>query len=802
MGNPHDKKDLSERDICTKYITPAIERAGWDVQTQVRENVYLTKGRVIVRGRLVSRGAAKFADYVLYFHPNANIPLAIVEAKDNNHSVGDGMQQGLGYADMLDVPFVFSSNGDGFLMHDRTGQGAVVERHLALDEFPSPDELWARYRQWKGLTPASEAIVTQAYHADGSGKAPRYYQANAINRVVEAVAKGQPRVLLVMATGTGKTYTAFQIIWRLWKAGVKKRILFLSDRNILVDQTKTNDFKPFAGAMTKITNRTVDKSFEIYLALYQAISGTDEESDLFRQFSPDFFDLVVVDECHRGSANENSAWRDVLDYFSNATQLGLTATPKETTDVSTTHYFGEPVYTYSLKQGIEDGFLAPYKVVRIDIDKDVTGWRPEKGKLDKHGEEIEDRVYNQRDFDRTMILEQRTELVAKKVSQFLAETDRYDKTIVFCEDIDHAERMRVALVNANPDLAAQNRKYVMRITGDNPEGKAELDNFIHPEERYPVIVTTSKLMSTGVDCKTCKVIVLDQTIRSISEFKQIIGRGTRIEEDFGKLYFTILDFRKATELFADPDFDGDPVQVYVPKDDGTIAPPDDDGPDGTVEPGADPGGPQGADGAPGAQGTDGGEGAGQGGEKRKKYVVGDVQVSIASERVQYYGKDGKLITESLRDYSRKAILGTYASLDAFLKTWKESDRKQAILKELEEQGVFFEELAKDVGRDLSAFDLVCHVAFDQPPLTRKERASNVRKRSYFTKYGDAARAVLEALLDKFANENVDDIENLGVLKVQPLTTLGTPIEIIQRFGGKDEYLQAVRDLEDELFQVA
>ena len=802
MGNPHDKKALSERDICTKYITPAIERGGWDVQTQVRENVHLTKGRVIVRGKLVSRGTAKFADYVLYFQPNANIPLAIVEAKDNNHGVGDGMQQALGYADMLDVPFVFSSNGDGFLLHDRTGQAGAVERYLSLDEFPAPEELWRRYCAWKGLTPATEAIVAQDYYSDGSDKAPRYYQANAINRVVEAVAKGQNRVLLVMATGTGKTYTAFQIIWRLWKAGVKKRILFLADRNILVDQTKTNDFKPFAGAMTKITNGKVDKSFEIYLALYQAISGTDEESDLFRQFSPDFFDLIIVDECHRGSANENSAWREVLDYFAAATQIGLTATPKETTDISTTHYFGEPVYTYSLKQGIEDGFLAPYKVVRIDIDKDVTGWRPEKGKLDKHGEEIEDRIYNQRDFDRTMILEQRTELVATKVSRFLAETDRYDKTIVFCEDIDHAERMRVALVNANPDLAAQNRKYVMRITGDNPEGKAELDNFIHPEERYPVIVTTSKLMSTGVDCKTCKVIVLDQTIRSISEFKQIIGRGTRIEEDFGKLYFTILDFRKATELFADPDFDGDPVQVYVPKGDDTIAPPDEVDPSGAVDPGAAPGGPLGADGATGADGTDGGDGTVKGGEKRKKYVVGDVQVSIASERVQYYGKNGKLITESLRDYSRKAILGTYASLDAFLKTWKESDRKQAILKELEEQGVFFEELARDVGRDLSAFDLVCHVAFDQPPLTRKERASNVRKRSYFTKYGDAARAVLEALLDKFANENVDDIENIGVLKVQPLTTLGTPIEIIQRFGSKDDYLKAVRDLEDELFKVA
>jgi type I restriction enzyme, R subunit len=806
------KKSLSERDICTKFITPAIEKGGWDVQVQVRENVHLTKGRVIVRGRLVSRGTAKFADYVLYAKPNANIPLAIVEAKDNNHSVGDGMQQGLSYADMLDVPFVFSSNGDSFLLHDRTGQSAKVEQRLALDQFPSPDELWRRYCAWKTLTPESESIVTQDYYSETGGKAPRYYQVKAINRVVEAVAKGQDRILLVMATGTGKTYTAFQIIWRLWKAGVKKRILFLADRNILVDQTKTNDFKPFAGAMTKITNGKVDKSFEIYLALYQAISGSDEESDLFRQFSPDFFDLIIVDECHRGSASENSAWRSVLDYFSAATQVGLTATPKETADVSTTHYFGEAVYTYSLKQGIEDGFLAPYKVVRIDLDKDVAGWRPEKGKLDKHGAEIEDRIYNQRDFDRTMVLEKRTELVANKLTQFLAETNRYDKTIVFCEDIDHAERMRVALVNANPELAATNRKYVMRITGDNPEGKAELDNFIHPEERYPVIVTTSKLMTTGVDCKTCKVIVLDQTIRSMTEFKQIIGRGTRIEEDFGKLYFTILDFRKATELFADPEFDGDPEQIYKPTGNDSIAPPEDEsvvdgdgvtdgqdppqpvvGPDGLVAPG-DYGTPDGD----GATTGDGGDGTSSG-SKRVKYVVGDVPVYIVAERVQYYGKDGKLITESLRDYSRNAIREKYASLDAFLKTWKQSDRKQTILKELEEQGVFFEELAKDVGKDLSAFDLVCHVAFDQPTFTRKERANNVRKRNYFTKYGDAARAVLEALLDKFANEDVDDIENIGVLKVQPLTTLGTPTELVQRFGGKDDYLKAVRELEDELF---
>lgn len=796
-----DKRGLSERDICTKFITPAVVARGWNIESQVRENVHLTKGRVIVRGKLVTRGTAKFADYVLYYKPN--IPLAIIEAKDNNHTVGDGMQQGLGYAEMLDVPFVFSSNGDGFLFHDRTGNAAKVETRLALDQFPTPDELWRRYCAWKSLSPSAEALVTQDYYSDGSGKVPRYYQTNAVNRVVEAVARGQNRVLLVMATGTGKTLTAFQIIWRLWKAGVKKRILFLADRNILVDQTKTNDFKPFGGAMTKITNRKVDKSFEIYLALYQAISGSDEESDLFRQFSPDFFDLIIVDECHRGSASDNSAWRSVLDYFGAATQIGLTATPKETSDISTTEYFGAPVYTYSLKQGIEDGFLAPYKVVRIDLDKDLAGWRPEKGKLDKLGQEIEDRIYNQRDFDRTMVLEKRTDLVANKVTEFLSQTNRFDKTIVFCEDIDHAERMRQALVNANPDLCAQNRKYVMRITGDNPEGKAELDHFIHPEERYPVIVTTSKLMTTGVDCKTCKVIVLDQTIRSMTEFKQIIGRGTRIEEDYGKLYFTILDFRKATELFADPDFDGEPIPTDGPG--GVVDGTGSDGPSSDGEPGdnsSDDDGP--SSGGEDVIGDDfgGGEGSGDDDDPRPRvrYVVHDVPVYVVAERVQYYGKDGKLITESLRDYSKKAIRERFESLDSFLRTWSEAERKQVIVKELEEQGIFFEELAREVGKDVAAFDLVCHVAFDQPPLTRRERANNVRKRNYFTKYGDAARVVLEALLDKFANDGVDDIENMGVLKVQPLATLGTPKEIIDKFGGKDAYAKAVRDLEDELFR--
>ncbi len=570
-----DKQSLSEADIRTKFITPAIVGAdggNWNVMTQVREECYFTKGRVIVRGKTVRRGEARKADYILYLKPN--LPIAVVEAKDNTHSVGAGMQQALEYAEILDLPFAYSSNGDGFLEHDRTGGSATVERELPLDQFPTPDALWARYSQARGYTPAQQAIATQDYYDDGSRKTPRYYQLIAINRTIEAIARGENRLLLVMATGTGKTYTAFQIIWRLWKYGAKKRILFLVDRNILADQTKTNDFKPFGQAMTKITNRTVDKAFEIYLSLYQAVTGSDDEQNIYKQFSADFFDLVIIDECHRGSAAEDANWRKVLEYFSSATQIGMTATPKETKDASNIEYFGDPIYTYSLKQGIEDGFLAPYKVVRIGIDRDLDGWRPEKGKTDKYGQVIEDREYNETDIDRTLILERRTELVAAKITQFLKATDRFAKTIVFCENIDHAERMRQALVNANADLAAANSRYVMRITGDNDEGKAQLDNFIDPESTFPVIATTSQLMSTGVDAQTCRLIVLDKRIQSMTEFKQIIGRGTRINEDYNKFFFTIMDFKRATALFADPDFDGDPVQIYEPGPNQTPVPPD------------------------------------------------------------------------------------------------------------------------------------------------------------------------------------------------------------------------------------
>lgn len=778
---------LSERDVCTKFITPAVVAAGWDLQTQIREEVSFTKGRIVVRGKLHSRGKAKRADYILYARPN--LPIALIEAKDPSHSVDDGMQQALNYAETLDIPFVFSSNGKAFLLHDRTGTSSKIETELELTDFPSPADLWARYCTWKGLSGDAITTVETPYYDDGSGRTPRYYQANAINRAVEAVARGQQRILLVMATGTGKTYTAFQIIYRLWKSKIKKRILFLADRNILVDQTRTNDFKPFGPAMTKIEKRQANKAYEIYLSLYQAVTGNEEEKNIYKQFSPDFFDLIVVDECHRGSAAEDSAWREILDYFSSATQIGMTATPKETKDVSNIHYFGKPVYTYSLKQGIEDGFLAPYKVVRIDIDKDLEGWRPTKGQVDKHGNLIEDRIYNQKDFDRNLVLEARTNLVAQKVTEYLKATDPYAKTIVFCEDIDHAERMRQALVNLNPELVKENRKYVMRITGDEQEGKAELDNFIDPESRYPVIATTSKLMTTGVDAQTCKLVVLDQRIQSMTEFKQIIGRGTRINEDYDKYWFTIMDFKKATELFADKDFDGEPVQIYQPGTGDPPVPPDqpsDDQPGddtSTPYPPLPPEPP---------------------GEKRIKYVLDSrTPVYVVAERVQYYGPDGKLITESLKDYTRKAVLKEFSSLDAFLRKWSAADKKQAVIEELESHGVLLaalaEEVARKEGKAFDPFDLICHVAFDQPALSRKDRADQVKKRDAFTKYGDQARAVLNALLDKYADAGIESIEDIKILTLDPFSRLGTAPELIQAFGGKPAYLNAIHELEQQLY---
>jgi type I restriction enzyme R subunit len=791
-----NKKQLSERDICTKFITPAIETAGWDINAQIREEYTLTNGRVIVRGQLHTRGKSRRADYVLFYKPN--IPIAVIEAKDNSHGIGSGLQQALGYAELLNVPFTFSSNGDGFLFHNSISNDGQIETELGLDEFPCPEHLWRLWSAHKGITQEQEAIITEDYHNDGSNKTPRYYQLLAINKTIEAIARGESRILLVMATGTGKTYTAFQIIWRLWKSRAKKRILFLADRNILVDQTMTNDFKPFGSAMTKIQKRQANKSYEIYLSLYQAVTGSDEEKDIYKQFSPGFFDLVIVDECHRGSAAEDSNWRRILEYFSSATQIGLTATPKETRTVSNIDYFGDPLYTYSLRQGINDGFLAPYKVVRIDIDKDLTGWRPDKGMLDKYGNEIEDRIYNQRDFDKKLILEKRTQLVAGRVTQFLKETNRYDKTIVFCDNIDHAERMRQALVNENPDQVVINNKYVMRITGDSEEGKLELDNFIFPESRYPVIATTSKLMSTGVDAQTCKLIVLDQRIQSMTEFKQIIGRGTRINEDYGKFYFTIMDFKKATELFADPDFDGDPVMVYNPGSEDSPVPPDtpaDDPesvsyelPDNVAFVSGDI-----------SENWNSSDFDSNVQETVRRYYVDKVQVTIAAERVQYFDAQGKLITESLKDYTKKALDRQFSSLDDFLSRWSDTDKKKVIIEELEEQGVFFEALSREIGKDLDPFDLICHVAWGQPPLTRQERVKNVKKKDCFGKYEKPAKQVLEALLDKYADQGVVQIEETDILTITPFSEFGTPVEIINRFGGIIDFKKAVQALEKAIY---
>lgn len=775
-----EKKKLSESDICDLFITPAINSAGWDPVTQIRREVTLSPGPVIVRGNMSSRNKKKkkFADYVLSWEPG--VPIAVVEAKENNYIVSHGLQQALGYAEILEVPAVFSSNGDAFASHNKApATGEDIETEFPLESFPPPAELWKRYKTFRGIKDESDALVAQPYYADISGKEARYYQVEAINRTIEAVANGQRRVLLVMATGTGKTYTTFQIIWRLWKAKKVKRILFLADRNILVDQTLVNDFKPFGSVMTKIKNRKIDPSYEVYLSLYQAITGPDEEDKIFKNVSRDFFDMIVIDECHRGSAADDSAWREILEYFSGAVQVGLTATPKETKYVSSSAYFGEPVYTYSLKRGIEDGFLAPYKVVRIGIDKDIEGWTPPPGMKDDLGQAIEQREYNQKDMDRILVLNQRTKLVAKRVVKYLNATDPFSKTIIFCEDIDHAERMRVAIVNASGKIALDNPKYVMRITGDSVEGKAELDNFIDPESKFPVIATTSELLTTGVDAKTCKLIVLDKTIASMTSFKQIIGRGTRIDEENNKWFFTIMDFKKATELFSDPDFDGEPVVIYEPGNDDDPVPPDPEYPDDDInEPGRveEPSGVY-------------------------KVRVSGVEANIVSERIEYIGPDGNLITESYKDFSRKQIQSEYASLDDFLNRWNSAKKKQAIIDELEEHGIVLDNLASEIGKEYGDFDLICHIAWGQPPLTRKERANKVKKRNYFTKHGEQARAVLTALLDKYADEGIGTLESAKVLRLDPFKTMGTPVEIINTiFGGKEGFDSAIQELEQELFK--
>lgn len=786
------KRDLSEEDIKAQYITPAIEKAGWDIKKQVRFEYAFTAGRIILRGNVTSRGKKKRVDYLLFYKPN--IPLAIIEAKDNNHMPGAGLQQAIGYADTLDIKYVYSSNGDEFVEQNLiTGE----VRNVPLDAFPSPDELYARYKRDIGISDVGEKAMLSPYYWMPGYKKPRYYQRIAINRTVDAVAGGRNRILLVCATGTGKTFMAFQIIYRLLQAGIKKKVLFLADRNNLIEQTISGDFKPFGGKMTRVENRTLDSAYEVYLSLYHQLSGEDN-LETFKQFKPNFFDLIVIDECHRGSAKEESAWRKILDYFSSATHIGCTATPVETKQASNQTYFGEPVYEYSLKQGINDGFLAPYKVIRVGLDKDLVGYRPEAGKTDDKGYEIADREYNIKDFDRTLVLDQRTKTVAAKVTEFLKKTDRMSKTIVFCVDVEHAERMRQALINENKDLYKENNKYIMRITGDNQEGKEQLGNFIDEDSDYPVIAVTSRLMTTGVDAKMCRLIVLDNNFsdeHGMTEFKQIIGRGTRLLEEKGKTYFTIMDFRNASRLFADKDFDGTPdVVIDIPDGGEMVDPPvnlvdslsemENDEPIQDVQnilvasPLVTP----------------------PDGDMPRKYYVSDVEVTVISERVQYIDKDGKLITESLIDYTRKNILSQYARLDDFLSRWTKAQRKQAIIDELKEEGVLLDAVREETGKtDIDDFDLICHLAYDKAPLTRVERADNVRKRGYLYKYAELAQKVLGSLLDKYADEGIRDIEDAKVLQLKEFAGYGSPMKIAKAFGGKEGYQQAVRELENEIF---
>lgn len=805
-----NKKLLSEADIKEKFITPAIINSGWDEHTQIIREYSITAGRIWVKGKLTARGKKLFADYVLYI---SGIPVAIVEAKDNNQTIKSGIQQALKYSNLMDIPFVFSSNGDGFYFHDKTVNDGDIETSLSLDDFPTPNFLWEKYKIFKGIeTETEEKVILQDYFKDSDRK-PRYYQQIAINRTVEAVAKGQKRIILVMATGTGKTYTAFQIAYRLFKSKSKRKILFLADRTSLVDQTLRGDFRHFKDAMTVIKKKVInvdgkdllvsnnkrgidnaDKAFDIFLGLYQGLSNSDPEvPDAFKDFSPDYFDLIIVDECHRGSAKEDSKWREILEYFNSATHIGLTATPKETKEVSNIHYFGDPIYTYSLKQGIDDGFLAPYKVVKVTLDIDADGWRPPQGFTDKDGNLVEDRIYNTKDFDKNIVVEDRRKLVANKITEFLKLNNRFDKTILFCVDIEHAEGMRAALANANADLVKENNKYVMQITGDNEEGKRELDNFINPSEKYPVIAVTSKLMTTGVDAQTCKLIVLDSNIGSSTEFKQIIGRGTRINEEYGKTYFTIMDFRNVTHHFADPDFDGDPVSIIEIEGDGPIVIPEPDEPV-IIE---DPDFPE-----PDYPEPLNPDVVNEPKSKYIKKIIQGVEVKIINERIQYLGADGKIITESIIDYTKKSIGNQYKTLDSFLQAWNNADKKKVIIDELEDKGIYFDALKEEVGIQFDPFDLICHIAFEMPALSRKDRADNVKKRNYFTKYSAKAQVVLSNLLDKYADDGLLTIESVEVLKLKPINELGTPVELIKAFGGKPQYELAIKELELEIYKKA
>lgn len=757
---------LSEEDIKLRFITPAIESAGWEKE-QIRMEYTFTDGEMKVKGSKAVRGKKRRADYLLSY--KSNIPLAIVEAKDKFHSVRDGLQQAIKYADVLDIPFTYSSNGTGFVERDML---LGKEKEIKLDEFPSPEDLWKRYKEIKDIDDVTAEVISEPYHIDDGPrrKIPRYYQRIAINRTVEAIAKGQNRILLVMATGTGKTFTAFQIAHRLYESKSKKKILYLADRNILIDQTMQQDFKPFEGVMTKVKNHKLNSSYDVFFSLYQQLISPDADKQPYTDLDPNFFDLIFVDECHRGSAKEDSEWREILEYFKSATQIGMTATPKETKKVSNIHYFGKPIYTYSLKQGIRDGFLAPYKVIRILTDIDADGYRPEKGKLDVFGNPVEDRIYNTLDFDKNIIIDERTDIVASKITEYLKKTNRFNKTIVFCVNTDHASRLRQSLVNCNSDLVAEDPNYVVRITGNDFEGKALLDDFIAVDEKYPVIATTSQLLSTGVDSKTAKLIVLDKNIDSMTEFKQIIGRGTRLREDLGKTFFTIMDFRNNTRKFFDPDFDGEPAMV----DDYTGQKPI------VVDP----------------------EGGSEEIEKEPENVprVNGVPVKIILEQNQCFDTKGNLITENFIDFTRKNILSQYATLEQFIKSWNGHDKKQAIIEELYVHEVFIEQLREVAGNpDMDDFDLICHIAFDKKPLTRQERANNVKKRDYLSKYEGVARQVLEGLLDKYASGGIENIENIEIMDEDPFRQIGSPIVISKAFGGKQGLLDAMHGLQQEIY---
>lgn len=779
---------LTEEDVKQRFITPAlVDGAGW-----AREQLFMeafAPGQIIVQGEKTRRGKAGKADYVLRASASGKM-IAVVEAKDATHSVGAGIQQALAYAEKLDVPFAYSSNGLGFLEHDLlTG----AERKLDMDQFPTEAELWDRYVTAKGLDAVGEAVVTEPYYFDTfTGKEPRYYQRIAVDRTVEAVARGDKRLLLVMATGTGKTFTAFQIIWRLLEGSTVKRVLYLADRNVLIDQTITGDFRPFGNRMVKVQNRQLDSAFEVYLSLYHQLSD-DEGNEPFRQFKPEFFDLVIVDECHRGSAREDSRWRRVLDYFSEAIHIGMTATPKETKEASNITYFGEPIYTYSLREGIRDGFLAPYKVLRVGLDVDLQGWRPQEGQRDVDGELVEDREYNVKDFDRSIVLDERTKMVAKYVASWLAKHGTDSKTIVFCVDIEHAERMREALTVECLEQARANWRYVMRITGDNQEGKDHLDDFADPGNPVPTVVTTSKLLTTGVDIKTLKLVVLEANIGSMTEFKQIIGRGTRLSEDHGKSFFTIMDFRGSTRLFADPDFDGNPAVIIDVPPGGNLPGPDDE-----------PSPPPGSGTVPGfGQGDFDPTPPDDDGRPGRKIQVRGVPVRLLDERVHYVDPTtGKLVTESITDFSRKNILGQYSTLEDFLAAWSSAKRKKVVLAELNDSGVLLDALREQAGvagEQLDDFDLVVHTAYDRPPLTRAERAKNVTKTGYLYKYSEQCRSVLEGLLDKYATSGVAQIEDLRILANDPFLQIGSAAKIVSLFGGRDYYEEAVAGLVDLLY---